>query len=295
MNFGAVVMLRSSPAVVKEIVYIGSVDGNLYALDVNNGNVLWKYETGGIITSSPTVADGAVYFTSEEPTEGALYKVKSSDGALIWRKAIGYLEPFTGGTDMQCTPTVAGGMVFVSTNVMEYYGINASTGETVWTYNNPAATEFIVSTPIYVNGELFIVDKFDIACLNAKTGDKIRSSYSGDELYVAPSYADGKIYVVTSQRRIFIISAVNGDVLTYTNTASASWSSPTLVDGNLYIGNNDWNIYCFTTSRSSEGSSNQGNSHESLDDYVYALVGLATVVVVVAAVYVYSRSRKTDE
>jgi outer membrane protein assembly factor BamB len=291
INYGSVVMLRSSPAVVGKTVYIGSVDGTVYALNVDNGNIRWKYETGGIITSSPSVSGGAVYFVSEEPTTGALYKVNANSGDLVWRKPIEYREPFTGGTDMQCTPTIADGIVFVATNVMEYHGINATTGETVWTYSNPAATEFIVSTPIYVDGEVFIIDKFDIACLNAKTGDKIRGTYTGDELYVGPSYADGKIYVATSQRRLFIIDATNAAVLNYTYTPAVSWSSPAVVDGKLYIGNNDWNIYCFTSSSNSGGSSNQGN----VDNYVYALVGVGVVVVVVAVVYVYSRPRKTEE
>jgi hypothetical protein len=64
-----------------------------------------------------------------------------------------------------------------------------------------------------------------------------------------------------------------------------------VVDGKLYIGNNDWNIYCFTSSSNSGGASNQGN----VDNYVYALVGVAVVVVVVAVVYIYSRPRKTEE
>ena len=285
LDYGGVVMLRSSPAVVGDTVYIGSVDGNLYALDVDNGEILWKYETGGKITASPTVVDGAVYIVSEEPAEGGLYKLDAGDGRLSWRKGLEYVVPFTGGTEMQGTPTVADGMVFVSTNVREYYGINAYSGETVWKYTNPAATEFIVSSPIYVDGRLFIVDKFDIACLNAKTGDKLWSAYSGDELYISPSYANEKIYVVTSQRRIFVINATDGGIMTYATTPSSSWSSPTLVDGRLYIGNNDWNIYCFTDYGASDTS-----SKVVYPDYVYVAAAAAIVIVAVVALF-YARSR----
>lgn len=285
LNHGSVVMLRSSPAVVGDTVYVGSVDGNLYALDADNGEIVWKYETGGIITSSPTVADGFVYVTSEESTEGALYKVDADDGGLVWRKALEYVVPFTGGTDMQGTATVADGVVFVSTNLREYYAVNASSGETLWNYTNPAAIEFIVSSPIYVDGRVFIVDKFDIACLNASTGDKLWSSYSGDELYVSPSYADEKIYVVTSQRRIFVLNATNGDIITHVTTPSASWSSPTLVDGRMYVGNNDWNIYCFTDYISpGDSSSGQGVS----PDVAY-WVAVVAILIVMGVVFFYTR------
>jgi outer membrane protein assembly factor BamB len=290
---GAAVMLRSSPAVVGNIVYIGSVDGNLYALNVDNGDVLWTFETKWIITSSPTVADGAVYITAEEPLEGVLYKLNSISGDLIWRKPLVYQEQFTGGTDMQCTPTVANGMVFVSTNLREYYGINASSGQTIWTFTNQYATEFIVSSPIYLDGKLFIIDKFDIACLNASTGKKIWSSYSGDELYVSPSYADNKLYSVTSQRRIFIINATNGEkTLAYT-TPSASWSSPTLCYGRLYVGNNDWNVYCFTTSYSSEPLPTPIPPPEAVTDYGFIIIGTIIVIVVAAgSIYYYFKFLK---
>lgn len=253
---GAAVMLRSSPAVVEKTLYIGSVDGNLYALNVDNGDIYWSYDTGGIITSSPTVSDGAVYITSEEPTEGALYKVNANNGTMVWRKPLEYEHQFTGGSDMQGTPTVADGLVFVSGNMRTYYAVDVDSGETVWTYTNPHATEFIVSSPIYVDGKLYVIDKFDIACLNALTGDRLWSSYSGDELYVSPSYANNKIYVLTSQRRIFIIDATTGDKNLAYNTPSVSWSSPTLVDGKMYVGNNDWNIYCFTEATSTTPSDN---------------------------------------
>jgi len=290
---GAAVMLRSSPAVVGNTVYVGSVDGNLYALNADTGAVVWKFETQGPITSSPTVTDGAVYITSEEPAAGALYKIDASSGGQIWKKELEYQQQFTGGSDMQGTPTVAEGMVFASANLRAYYGINATTGDTVWTFINPDATEFIVSSPIFLNGTLFVIDKFDIAALNATTGKKIWSSYSGDELYVSPSYANDKLYVVTSQRHIFIISALNGDkTLAYT-TPSASWSSPTPSNGRLYIGNNDWNVYCFTALFTSEQPPNPPVEPSQPINYTYVIIGIVVVFALAAlSVMLYLRLRR---
>ena len=241
---GAAVMLRSSPAIVNNKVYIGSLDGNLYVLNLNNGTIEWKFKTSGLITSSPTVDDDAVYTVSEEPASGGLYKLNADTGDLIWKKSIPYETQFTGGTDMQGSPTVANGMVFASANLRTYYGINAANGDTIWTFTNPQATEFIVSSPIYLNGKLFIVNKFNITCLNATNGHTIWTIFSGDEFYVSPSYANDKLYIVTSERNLFIFSAINGEKLARFILPSASWSSPTPYGGRLYIGDNDWNLYC---------------------------------------------------
>jgi outer membrane protein assembly factor BamB len=267
----------------------------LYALDANFGNVVWQFKTEGPIMSSPAVADGAVYFSSQEPTSGAIYKLDANNGGLIWRKAVPYEWQFTGGNDMLGSPSVADGMVFASSNMRAIYGINAETGEIVWTFTDPAATEFIVSSPIYVNGELFIIDKFDITCVNATNGHVIRSFFTGDELYVSPSYSDGKIYIVTSQRNIYILNATSGEKIALSSTPSSSWSSPALYGGRLYVGNNNWNVYCYSpsvTSETSEPSPIQVTETTPTES-VYTIIAIIAVIAVVFIVaYAFFARRK---
>ena len=292
-TFGSVV-LKSSPAAVGDIVYVGSLDGYMYALDANNGNIIWKTQTNGPIECSPAVADGAVFFTSQEPTTGVLYKLNGNTGDVIWKQQIPYEYQFTGGNEMLGSPSVAADMVFATANIRTYYGINETTGDIVWHISDPSATEFVVLSPIYVNGDLFIIDKFDIKCVNAMNGNTIWSFFTGDELYIAPSYADGKIFVVTSQRDIFILNALNNGtkLATYT-TPSSSWSSPTIANGRLYIGCNDWNLYCFSGSFASPASSPSSNK-ESISNLTIAaaFVATATVIAIVALGYAI---RKRDK
>jgi outer membrane protein assembly factor BamB len=244
VTYGAAVMIRSSPAIIDDTVYIGSLDSHLYAINFDDGTILWKYQTGGWIKSSPTVFNGAVYVTSETPDAGTIYKINAVTGVLMWKQTLSYEYQFTGGYDMIGTPTVADGKVFTSANLRTYYCLDAQNGNTIWIFTNPAANEFIVSSPIYLDGKVFIVDKFDITCLNAITGKKLWNTFTGDEYYVSPSYADGKIYIVTSERNIFIFDAVTGKKLDRYVLPSPSWSSPTPYDGKLYIGSKDWNLYC---------------------------------------------------
>jgi outer membrane protein assembly factor BamB len=291
-TYGSLV-LKSSPAVVGNKVYIGSLDGYLYALNADNGNIEWKTRTEGPILSSPAVADGAVYFTSEEPTAGALYKLDADGGGVIWKKPLPYQSQFTGGTEMLGSPSVAGGMVFASSNLRDYYGINAETGETEWVFTDPNAMEFIVSSPIYVEGKLFIIDKFNIACLNATNGQTIWSFFTGDELYVSPSYSDGKLYVVTSQRHIYILDAQNnGTKLASLTTPSSSWSSPTIANGRLYVGNHDWNVYCYFNYVTYEAAPPEVTPNLPAE-YVYVLViaGVAAVAAI-AGLALRRRSKK---
>src|SRR5947209_1830258 len=74
--------IESSPMVVSEVVYIGSRDHHLYALDARTGKKLWSYMTGGAIYATPTVVDDVVYAGSFDTTLSAL---EARTGTLLWR------------------------------------------------------------------------------------------------------------------------------------------------------------------------------------------------------------------
>jgi outer membrane protein assembly factor BamB len=65
----------SSAAVARSIVYFGSNDGNLFALDRASGVERWRFKTNDRIFSSPVVSDGMVYFGSDD---GNLYALQGS-------------------------------------------------------------------------------------------------------------------------------------------------------------------------------------------------------------------------
>ncbi len=243
-HFSAAVLLRSSPMVVNGRVYVGSLDTNVYCLDATNGDVNWKFKTEGYISSSPAVVNGAVYVVSQEPDSGALYKLDAASGNVIWKTSIPYQLLFIEGTDLHASPTVADGMVFAASNAKEYYGINATTGNIEWTYRAEGAEEFILCSTIYKDGKLYLIDKFSIICVDAKNGSTIWGTYLGDELYVSPTYADDKLYIATDQRSIYVLNATSGEKLGHFGTSSNSWSAPTIYEGRVYVGNNDWNVYC---------------------------------------------------
>ncbi len=56
--------MLSSPGLANHVVYVGSEDGNVYALNAATGAKLWSYTTGNQVFSSPAVANGMVYVGS---------------------------------------------------------------------------------------------------------------------------------------------------------------------------------------------------------------------------------------
>jgi len=54
----------SSPTVSGNVVYFGSCDSYVFALNALNGSMIWSYRTGGFLFSSPAVANGVLYIGS---------------------------------------------------------------------------------------------------------------------------------------------------------------------------------------------------------------------------------------
>ncbi len=48
----------SSPTLANGNVYFGSGDGNVYALDAVTGSLKWKFQTGDVVHASPAIANG---------------------------------------------------------------------------------------------------------------------------------------------------------------------------------------------------------------------------------------------
>src|SRR5574338_1088412 len=79
--------IESSAAIVGGTVFVGSQKGELVALNLENGNVYWKYSTGAPIgESSPAYSGGVVYIGD---LGGTLHAVNAPDGKRLWTARLG--------------------------------------------------------------------------------------------------------------------------------------------------------------------------------------------------------------
>lgn len=104
----------SSPMLANGMVFIGSADKNMYALDARNGRVAWKYETEGQVTSSPAYANGAIYFGG---IDNYLYSLDAETGELRWR--------FKTGGPIPSSPVVEGSVVYFGSTDRYVYAVPA--------------------------------------------------------------------------------------------------------------------------------------------------------------------------
>ena len=96
----------TSPAVAGGTAYVGSDDGHLYAVDVQNGVEKWKFWAGrGYfgVRSSPVLSGDVVYFGSGAPHR-ALHALDATTGRELWA--------FTAGGEVDDSPAISDGVVY---------------------------------------------------------------------------------------------------------------------------------------------------------------------------------------
>jgi outer membrane protein assembly factor BamB len=227
----------SSPAVANGVVYVGSYDGKLYALDATTGALKWSYATSGIVFSSPAVANGIVYFGSDD---GKLYALNATSGALLWSYA-------TGGAIRESSPTVANGVVYVGSYDSKIYALNATTGALKWSYLTGGG---FASSPAVANGVVYAGSTDNkLYALNATTGALKWSYTTGGQIgRSSPAIANGVAYVGSYDSKLYALNATTGALKWSYTTGGLIPSSPAVANGVVYVGSHDYNLYALNAS-----------------------------------------------
>jgi outer membrane protein assembly factor BamB len=72
-------------------VYIGSYDGNFYALDARSGKKLWTHDAGGKISGAATVVGDVVYYSNLGKENTAALNART--GKKVWEFHAGAFNP----------------------------------------------------------------------------------------------------------------------------------------------------------------------------------------------------------
>lgn len=188
----------SSPAVVGSRLYVGSDDGNLYAIDAATGNILWTFNnqsTTGAWDSSPTVATvggQTVIFAGNDNKD--LYAVRD-DGTAPF-KLWGYA---TGGK-VKSSPvvtTIAGTQVVIfGSEDGTLYALVASTGAAYTGWGGPGkytpGGAAFDASPAILGQTIFIGDTANkrLYAVNLGNGVKLWNFTTTGSIFSSPAVAN---------------------------------------------------------------------------------------------------------
>ncbi|PJJ09605.1 outer membrane protein assembly factor BamB [Flavobacterium sp. 1] len=250
----------SSPIVHDGIVYIGSEDGNLYAIHEKTGKIFWKFKTGGAVHSSPAIFNNMVYIGS---FDGYYYAIDSKNGHLKWKFKTGGekwfgeisflgLKPVDQYMDdlwdfflssPVINPDKQNPSVFFGSSDGNVYALNANTGELKWKFETKGS---IHCSPVLYKNTLYIGSwDANLYALDIETGKEhwkfetgTKIGFKGIESTVA--IANDMVYFGARDPFLFALNAVTGK-LVWKYDVAHSWiiSSAVVDNGVVYVGTSD--------------------------------------------------------
>jgi outer membrane protein assembly factor BamB len=198
--------VRGSAAVVAGRVYVGSADGTLACLHAGTGEVLWSVFHGGFQVSSPLVVNGAVYFGAGDPTT-QVRAVQALTGAPLWTANLG--QPVMSSPAWHA----ASGRLIVGDNSGRWYALDGATGAVAWTYLTNAAGVRLASAAVEGDTAVFSSGGLDRALhvVDAWTGkDRVAPVPLGPQGSIGSSTSSAPVLTqaLVSQDELFLLAGM---------------------------------------------------------------------------------------
>ena len=128
-------------------VFFGCMDGWVYALNLEDGQVRWKFD-GKLRTGFSTavlLAEGNVFIANRK---GVYYALSRKDGSVVWQRDVGVPILMSSACD--------GGKVFFGAMDMKVYALDAKTGQVLWQSKTLRGAAFKDYWPVAYKGYVLV-------------------------------------------------------------------------------------------------------------------------------------------
>jgi outer membrane protein assembly factor BamB len=177
--------IESSPLLRNGKLYVGSWDGNVYAIDAKSGKQVWAHQTGDRVNNSAAYLKGRIFIANDS---GTLYALNAGTGQEAW-SASDATEFF------YAAPVAAYGRIYIGSTDGTMYAYGAKTGNLLWA--KPLGTYIYGSAAVY--DKKVYVGTYDgkFYALDAATGDVRWQRDMPSSVHAPPTVLDGLVYVAT--------------------------------------------------------------------------------------------------
>jgi outer membrane protein assembly factor BamB len=224
--------IENAVAVADGVVYAGSMDEHLYAIDLTKGTQKWKYK-GTSFKAAPAVRGGFVYAGD---VDGNLHCVDAVKGTKKWI--------FESGAEI-------GGLNFHGADVLfashdENLYCVGKDGKQRWKFKTSGQ---IFGAPAVAAGRTFLVGcDSQMHVIDVDKGKEVRSVNLGAQTGASASVLDGYLYVGTMGNEVKSIDWKKGEVTwdfkPERGGGRGFFSSPATTDKVVVIGSRDNRVYC---------------------------------------------------
>ncbi|WP_276498945.1 PQQ-binding-like beta-propeller repeat protein [Pontibacter litorisediminis] len=238
--------IYSSPLVDEDLLYVGSGDHSLYALDKSSGKQRWAFKTGGAVHSSPAVQGSLVYVGS---ADGHLYAINKKNGKLVWMFKSEGEKAYDLWDYYLSSPKVVANTVYWGSGDSHLYALDSETGELKWKFKTAGPVH---ATPAVADGKVY-VGSFDglFYALEAGSGELVwqfqtvgDTHFPKGEIQEGAVVQDGVVYFGSRDYNLYALDAKTGRGR-WNTKERGSWivATPLLYKDKLFVGTSDTHAF----------------------------------------------------
>jgi outer membrane protein assembly factor BamB len=224
----------ANPGAAGSLVYAGSTDNNVYALDIANGKQAWKYPAGAVYAAPQAVGDMVCLAT----TAGHFYALRAATGKPAWTLDTGSPAVY------KRTWAADGAAVILSSDTGPLRSYHAATGAAGPSF---ATQEPYVQALTAAGGVLYALDGLGVLyAFKAATGDEIwhRQLLTQDDTAgTGLTVAGGTVYLGTVSGTLYAVSAASGKQQWTYHPGSGMESELAADDGLVYVKDNNGTLH----------------------------------------------------
>lgn len=232
--------VMGAPLVMARAVYVACARGDLLAMAVNNGEVLWRTSPRLVATtfstkggSGPAWADGRVIVGY---VDGKVAAHAAENGGLIWETRI---APRTAALqDVDGTPIIANGRVFAASASGNLSALDSKTGRVLW----QMADLGTVNPVLAANGLIYAAGRGIVAAIDAASGTvRWRTDLHERELS-APVLLRQQVVLATTSGQLITLDPTDGHRIAM-RKLDGTYGQPLVVADRLYLATNNNRIW----------------------------------------------------
>jgi outer membrane protein assembly factor BamB len=238
--------LNLTPATDGERIYLPLAEGILVSLRATDGQLFWKTEIGGELSSSPIADERAVYIASKqggtpgkEPRAlGAIRALGREAGVTLWMRTFQF--PMQGGLAVNQTSLFGAG------SDGRVYALDKQTGKFIWVtqHFSPFASRPAISgSRLYIgndDGTLFSLDQ--------ATGKQLWRYRTRGAVRGRVAVAEGMVYFGSADGFVYAVDEMNGR-LRWKARTGAGVQAVVSVPGGLLVASLDNFVYLLSLNR----------------------------------------------
>lgn len=190
-------------------------------INIKSLTLVWQYSLHSKVSASPVVAGEHLLVAAEN---GSLYAFNLVNKQRSWL--------YHTQAGIASTPAIANGKVYFLSRDGFFYALELATGKLLWRFATkgegrfaavggyglpyslgpiPDPWDFYLSSPVVHDGLVYIGSSDrHVYALSAATGNLIWSFKTDDVVHSSPAYAEGKIFVGTWGTKLYALDAKTG-------------------------------------------------------------------------------------